>query len=130
MDNKIFDVPDVVPQRLISCLETIDYFLQQPYPVVASTVLAEKQKSANNDNKVDHIIQNVANILGIENISVNMNDSFDKLGIDSLSYMEIRQILERECGILLSFREMYVVTLRKLLDLLETSDVSRNTSTS
>ncbi|XP_025264308.1 fatty acid synthase-like [Camponotus floridanus] len=120
----------VLPQRVSSCLETIDVFLQQPYPVVSSTVIAEKRKSVNNDDSIDHVVHVIANILGIENISVNINDSFDKFGIDSLSYMEIRQILEREYGILLSLREMYVLTLSKLLDLLAKNDVSHNPSTS
>ncbi|XP_025269658.1 fatty acid synthase-like [Camponotus floridanus] len=120
----------VLPQRVSSCLETIDVFLQQPYPIVSSTVIAEKHKSVNNDDSIDHVVHVIANILGIENISVNINDSFDKFGIDSLSYMEIRQILEREYGILLSLREMYVLTLSKLLDLLAKNDVSHNPSTS
>lgn len=108
----------ILPQNVSSCLETIDSFLQQPFPVVSSTALAEKQKAASNNNKVDYIIQNIADIIGIKNISINMADSFDKYGIDSLSYMEIRQILEREYGILLSFREIYVLTVGKLLDLI------------
>ncbi|EFN60216.1 Fatty acid synthase [Camponotus floridanus] len=120
----------VLPQRVSSCLETIDVFLQQPYPIVSSTVIAEKRKSVNNDDSIDHVVHVIANILGIENISVNINDSFDKFGIDSLSYMEIKQILEREYGILLSLREMYVLTLSKLLDLLAKNDVSHNPSTS
>ncbi|XP_011264667.2 fatty acid synthase-like [Camponotus floridanus] len=120
----------ILPQRVSSCLETIDVFLQQSYPVVSSTVIAEKRKSVNNDDSIDHVVHVIANILGIENISVNINDSFDNLGIDSLSYMEIKQILEREYGILLSFREMYVLTLNKLLDLLAKSDVSHDISTS
>ncbi|XP_025265005.1 fatty acid synthase-like [Camponotus floridanus] len=129
MKNEIFDVRYLLPQRVTSCLETIDVFLQQPYPVLSSTVIAEKHKFANNDDKVD-IIQIVANILGIENISANINDSFDNLGIDSLSYTEIKQILEREYGILLSFREMYVLTLSKLLDVLAKNNVSHDSSTS
>jgi len=120
----------VLPQRVSSCLETIDVFLQQPYPVVSSTVIAEKHKSVNNDDRIDHVVHVIANILGIENISVNINDSFDKLGIDSLSYMEMKQILEREYSISLSFREMYVLTLSKLLDLLAKNDVSHDPSTS
>jgi len=128
--NDNFDIRYVLPQRVTSCLETIDIFLQQPYPVLSSTVIAEKHKSTNNDNKIDHVAQIVGNILGIENISENINESFDKLGIDSLSYMEIRQILEREYDFMLSFREMYVLTLGKLFDLLATSNVSHDPSTS
>ncbi|EFN67940.1 Fatty acid synthase [Camponotus floridanus] len=129
MMNENFDIRYVLPQRMTSCLETIDVFLQQPYPVLSSMVIAEKHKSTNNDDKIDHIVQIIGKLFGIENISVHINESFDKLGIDSLSYMEIRQILEREYDFILSFREMYVLTLGKLLDLLATDNVSDDSST-
>lgn len=114
---------------MTSCLATLDIFLREPYPVLATTVIAEKQKSANKGAKVD-FVQVVASILGIENVSsTNFNDSFDKLGIDSLGYTEIKQILEREYDIILSFREIHALTIGKLRDILTASDASRNSST-
>lgn len=55
-------VGGTLPQRMPSCLATIDNFLQQPDPVLASLVLAEKQKGKA-DGTVS-VIDAVANILG------------------------------------------------------------------
>ncbi|KMQ87022.1 fatty acid synthase [Lasius niger] len=130
MKNKNIDASDILPQAMSSCLATMDIFLQQPYPVLSSMVIAKKQKSANNGGKVD-IVQVVANILGIDNVqSKNLNDSLDYLGIDSLGYMEIKQILEKEYDIILSFREIRALTIGKLRDLVVANDVSRDSSTS
>jgi len=63
--NENFDIRYVLPQRMMSCLVTIDVFLQQQYPVLSSTVIVEKHKSTNNDNKIDHVAQIVGKILTI-----------------------------------------------------------------
>lgn len=54
-----------LPQRILSCLDTLDTFLQQPYPVMSSFVLAERRKKAKGDQsgKPD-LVQAVAHILG------------------------------------------------------------------
>ena len=130
MKNKSVDANDILPQRITSCLATMDIFLQQPFPVLSSTVIAEKHKSANKGDIVD-LDQVVANILGFENVhSMNLNDSFEKLGVDSLGYTEIKQILEREYNIVLSFQEILALTISKLRDLVMASDVSHDSSTS
>lgn len=129
MKNKNF-ASDILPQAISSCLATMNIFLQQPYPVLSSMVIAKEHKSANNGSKVD-FVQVIANILGIENVQLkNLNDSLDNLGIDSLGYMEIKQILEKEYDIILSFREIRALTIGKLRDLVETNEVSRDSSTS
>ena len=101
----------------------MDIFLQQSCPVLSSMVVAEKRKSVKNSERIQDLIQVVANILGIENIrSMNLNVSFDKLGIDSLGYTEIKQILEKEYDIVLSFREIRALTLGTLRDLFKTNE--------
>ncbi|KMQ86062.1 fatty acid synthase, partial [Lasius niger] len=83
MKNKSFDANDILPQHMTSCLATMDIFLQQPFPILSSMVIAEKHKFANKGDKFD-LDQVVANILGFENVhSMNLNDSFEKLGVDS-----------------------------------------------
>lgn len=129
MKNKNIRVSNILPQAVSSCLVTMDIFLQQPYPVLSSIVVAKKHKSANDGNKVD-FLQMFANILGIENIeSKNLNDSLDKLGIDSLGHTEIKQVLEQEFDIVLSFREIYALTIGQLRDLIVAKNVSRNSCT-
>ncbi|KAK9701631.1 Phosphopantetheine attachment site [Popillia japonica] len=101
------EVGGTLPQRMSSCLATMDIFLQQPAPVVASMVLAEKRKTTNS-NQVS-LIDAVANILGVDAVanilgvkdpaSVPAQASLADLGMDSLmgSEMgsEIKQTLER-----------------------------------
>lgn len=56
-------VGGTLPQRMPSCLATIDTFLQQLDPVLASLVLAEKRK-AGGDGTTVGVVDAVANILG------------------------------------------------------------------
>ncbi|XP_072747993.1 fatty acid synthase-like [Anoplolepis gracilipes] len=123
MKNKSLDI-NILPQRMTSCLATMDIFPQQRYPVLSSVVIAGKHKFVNDGNKVN-FDQVIANILDIENINlVNINSSFEKLGFDSLVYTKIRQILEREYNIILSFQEIGNLTINKLRDLIAASDCS------
>ena len=56
-------VGGTLPQRMPSCLTTLDTFLQQPHPVLASLVLAEKRKTTGDAGSVG-VMDAVANILG------------------------------------------------------------------
>lgn len=55
-----------LPQRIVSCLEVLDTFLQQPHAVLSSFVLAEKKAVAQGegDGKRD-LVKAVAHILGM-----------------------------------------------------------------
>ena len=54
-----------LPQRISSCLASLDTFLTQKHPVMSSFVLAEKKTKASGDqsDKPD-LVQSIANILG------------------------------------------------------------------
>ncbi|XP_011884015.1 PREDICTED: fatty acid synthase-like, partial [Vollenhovia emeryi] len=111
-----------VPQDMSSCLTTMDIFFQQPHPVLVSSVLAEKHKSASDDSSKSNFIATIANILGIKDInSINPNDSLADLGMDSLMGTEIKQTLERGYDILLSARDIRAITFAKLQELSSTS---------
>ena len=56
-------VGGTLPQRMPSCMTTIDNFLQQPDPVLSSIVLAEKHKSSGSSSQVS-IVDAIGNILG------------------------------------------------------------------
>lgn len=56
-------VGGTLPQRMPSCLSAMDTFLQQPNPVLASLVLAEKRKPGGDAGSVT-VVDAVANILG------------------------------------------------------------------
>lgn len=54
-----------LPQRIASCLEVLDLFLNQPHPVLSSFVLAEKKATAHNDSSGSQDpMEAVAHILG------------------------------------------------------------------
>ena len=55
-------VGGTLPQRITSCLESMDTFLSQSHPVVSSFVLAEKQTDTQSDSK--DCVSAVLHILG------------------------------------------------------------------
>lgn len=106
-----------IPQRMSSCLETMDLFLQQHHAVVASKVLAERQSHSDSSSNVN-LIESVANVLGIKNIkSIDKNQSLLELGMDSLMSTEIKQILERSFNHFVASREIRNLTFAKLMEL-------------
>lgn len=56
-------VGGTLPQRMSSCLATMDKFLQQPHAVLASMVVAEKRRSGGSGNQIS-LLEAVGNILG------------------------------------------------------------------
>lgn len=111
------EIGGTLPQRILSCLETMDAFLQQPHPILSSCVLADKRKGAENANKVS-VVETIANILGIKKLdSVNPNISLADLGMDSLMGTEIKQTLERNYDVVLSSQEIRTLTFDKLTQL-------------
>ncbi|CRK93737.1 CLUMA_CG007265, isoform A [Clunio marinus] len=98
-----------LPQRMTSCLQTMDLFMQQPHPVLASMVIAEKRK-ADSSSGVS-LISCVANILGLKDTkNINDSSSLADLGMDSLMGAEIKQTLERNFDMVLNAQEIRQLT--------------------
>ncbi|XP_012229663.2 fatty acid synthase [Linepithema humile] len=117
MGDNDTEVGGTLPQHIASCLATMDTFLQQPHPVLASAVLAEKYKSADGGNKAG-LVEAIANILGIKEVnSINPNNSLADLGMDSLMGTEIKQTLERNYEVVLSPQDIRNLTFGKLQEL-------------
>lgn len=115
-DNET-EVGGTLPQRMNSCLSTIDIFLQQPHPVLASLVLADRRKAGAGSSQIS-LPDAVANILGIKNTkNINGASSLADLGMDSLMGSEIKQTLERNYDIVLSAQEIRGLTFGKLIEL-------------
>jgi len=53
-------------QKVSSCLEVLDGFMKQPYPIVASMVVADKYVGSGG---YDNLTACVASILGMSNIT-------------------------------------------------------------
>ncbi|XP_039309730.1 fatty acid synthase-like [Solenopsis invicta] len=91
----------------------------QPHPVLASSVLAEKNKS-DDGNKTD-LVTTVVNVLGIKDVvSINLNITLSDLGMNSLIGTEIKQTLERNYDIVLSVQEIHALTITTLQKLSST----------
>jgi len=77
--------------------------------------LAEKDKHT--DDKSDNVVQRIANILRVKDINSIEDDSFMSLGMDSLGYIEVKNILEMKYDIRLSLKGIRSLTFAKLRNL-------------
>lgn len=123
------EIGGTLPQRIQSCLDTMDIFLQQPHPVLSSMVIADKRVEVG--LKVS-VVEAVANIMGIKALeSINPSVTLADLGMDSLMGTEIKQTLERNYDLILSALEIRTLTFRKLQQLdAPTSEEQVNTTDS
>ncbi|CAD7085952.1 unnamed protein product [Hermetia illucens] len=105
-----------LPQRMTSCLQTFDMFLQQPHAVLASMVVAEKRK-ADATGGVS-LVNSIANILGLRDMR-NVQDvaTLADLGMDSLMGAEIKQTLERNFDVVMTPQEIRQLTFGALKEL-------------
>ncbi|XP_069807612.1 fatty acid synthase isoform X2 [Dendropsophus ebraccatus] len=108
-----------LPQRISSCLEVLDQFLNQPHPVMSSFVLAEKTVSVKTKGAGQQdLVEAVAHILGVRDVtSLNPDTTLADLGLDSLMGVEVRQTLERDYDIVMAMREVRQLTINKLREL-------------
>ncbi|XP_076649208.1 fatty acid synthase-like [Halictus rubicundus] len=107
-------VRGTIPQRIGSCLETVDVFLQQPDPVLASMCVADQRKSQERTKKIS-IVQVIANILGIKKLeNINYSVTLADFGMDSLMATDIKETLQRSYDVVLSTQEIRNLTFEKL----------------
>ena len=71
MGNNDTVVGGTLPQRITSCLSSLDTFLNQEHPVCSSFVLAEKKTKVKTNQSKGDLVQAVAHVLG------NLNLIFD-----------------------------------------------------
>ncbi|GAB0091808.1 Fatty acid synthase [Sergentomyia squamirostris] len=106
-------VGGTLPQRMVSCLQTMDLFMQQPHPVLASMVVAEKRTVDSNSRM--SLVTCIANILGLKDLkNISNSATLADLGMDSLMGAEIKQTLERNYDMVLSAQEIRQLTFGKL----------------
>ncbi|KAM5135188.1 fatty acid synthase-like isoform 1-T1 [Mantella aurantiaca] len=119
MGNKDTVMRGTLPQRISACLEVLDQFLNQPYPVMSSFVLAEKTTSVKDKTSSQQdLVETVAHILGLRDMSsLNPDTTLADLGLDSLMGVEVRQTLERDYDIVMAMREVRKLTINKLREL-------------
>lgn len=115
-------VGGTLPQRMNSCFETMDYFLQQSNktPVVSSFVLAEKsQQHLAASSTHMSLLETIAKILGISDASTMSPEStLADLGLDSLGSVEIKQLLEQKYSMsLANAKEIQQLTVKRLKEI-------------
>ncbi|CAO1363317.1 unnamed protein product [Diamesa hyperborea] len=121
-------VGGTLPQRMASCLQTMDLFMQQPHAVLASMVVAEKRK-ADASGGVS-LVSCIANILGLKDTK-NISDSstLADLGMDSLMGAEIKQTLERNFDLVMSAQEIRGLTFGRIKNLESGTETASRPST-
>ncbi|KAK5642459.1 hypothetical protein RI129_008626 [Pyrocoelia pectoralis] len=111
MDNYSEDLFGLLPQRIKSCLNVMDKFLDQPHAILGSLVL---KKIVELDTHIG-VPEAVANILGIKHLNaVSPSATLSEVGMDSLMGSEIKQTLERNYDINLTVQEIRNLTFSKL----------------
>jgi fatty acid synthase, animal type len=110
--NLDMTIGGTLPQGIVSCLEVLDTLMLADETIVASMIVAEK----NIDNiSKGNIIDTIFNIMSIrDKKAISMETSLSRLGMDSLTGVEIQQVLERDYGTVLLLDEMRTITLSQL----------------
>nr|UTI67601.1 fatty acid synthase [Kerria lacca] len=110
--EKIFGLKE---QPIRSCLQVLDVFLNQPETIVTSYIMGDK----NTDYaKSESLVEAVATILGIEDLkSISMYSPLPELGMDSITGLEIKQMVEQQYNIFLSTKELISLTFSQLEDM-------------
>ena len=86
--------------------------MQQPHPVLASMVVAEKRKA---ESSGASLVSCVANILGLKDLkNIPEQASLADLGMDSLMGAEIKQTLERNYDVVMTAAEIRQLSFVKL----------------
>ncbi|XP_046416456.1 fatty acid synthase-like isoform X1 [Neodiprion fabricii] len=111
-EHKELVIGGTLQQRIISCLQVLDGFLQQNCPVVSSMVVADK---ATHCHGAGNIIETVLNIMGLKDLkNISMHTPLSELGMDSMTAVEIKQTLERDFDVTLTTSDIRVLNFHKL----------------
>lgn len=103
-----------LPQRMPSCMQVLDSFLQSSSLTTASSIVkADKRRSAIG-GKGD-LLRQVCHILGVKDPqSLDPNTTLGDLGLDSLMAVEIRQALERDYDMVMSAQEVRQLKIKDI----------------
>ncbi|XP_032662832.1 fatty acid synthase-like [Odontomachus brunneus] len=113
--NKELVIAGTLQQKISSCLQKLEVFLLQDYPVVASMVAAEKRTGLYG---VANVVETVQNIMGLNDLkTVAQHISLAELGMDSMMAVEIKQTLEREFDMFFTQQDVRNLTFSKLVEM-------------
>ncbi|XP_018572598.1 fatty acid synthase-like [Anoplophora glabripennis] len=114
-DDTEIEISGTLQQRISNCLQVLDVLLRQKdAAIVSSIVVAEKRGI----NSADNIVDAVINILGLnDSKSVSLHSTLAELGMDSITAVEIKQVLERDFEVFLTAKDIRTMTLAKLREM-------------
>ncbi|KAJ3659564.1 hypothetical protein Zmor_011248 [Zophobas morio] len=102
-------------QKLGSCLEAVDQFLQLNEPVFSSCVYGDP---ATEVNEVKSVTEAVANLFGIKDVEeIEDTKTLLELGMDSLLGFEIKHILNKEAGLDVTVNDIRNMTFETIKNL-------------
>ncbi|XP_046739630.1 fatty acid synthase-like [Diprion similis] len=91
---------DTLQQGIISCLQVLNGFLQQNCPVVSSMVVPDKVIHCHG---AGNIVNAILNIMGLKDLkAISLHRTLSKLGMDSVTAVEVEQTLECNFEVLLT----------------------------
>jgi len=110
----------ILLQRIASCLDVLDRFLQISSPVLSSIVKADNQ--SNGDKGEDEVLSQLCSHLGID--SRPDDSTLGDVGLDSMMAVEIQQRLERDYEISLALTDIKKITVGELKEFRDGNKVS------
>lgn len=103
-----------VPQRMPSCLNVLDSFLQSDSLTTVSSIVKADKRRTTGGGKGD-LLRQVCHILGVKDpSSLDPNTTLGDLGLDSLMAVEIRQALERDYDLVLTAQEVRQLKIKDI----------------
>ncbi|XP_022912997.2 fatty acid synthase-like [Onthophagus taurus] len=115
--NREVVIGGTLQQGISNCIERLENFLCHDATIISSMVVAEKHAGAN-------VQEVICNILGIKDIkTINLQSTLPELGMDSITGVEIKQIIERDFDISLTPQEIKTMTFTKLKELSEKREI-------
>ncbi|KAK3092037.1 hypothetical protein FSP39_024632 [Pinctada imbricata] len=110
-------VGGTIPQRMASCLVTMEQLLLQTQPVVSSFVPASKEtrRSTGEEGEKKSMLEAVLHVIGIKDVdSLSPESTLGDLGMDSLMSVEIKMILDSQYKLTLTDTEVRKLTVKKM----------------
>ncbi|KAK5640304.1 hypothetical protein RI129_011115 [Pyrocoelia pectoralis] len=109
--NTLETLRGAIKQKIASCLQVLDVFLNSDETIVSSTVMVNTSNN-NKSEKVD-LLEEIAKFMGLNLKHISLHSPLSQMGLDSITSVEIKQFLEQKFQILKSIREVRNTTLHQ-----------------
>ena len=111
------EIVGTIPQRMPSCLRTLDQLLQSDSASIITSFVRSETQISKKGLKSD-LMKRVAHILGLEDYKrIDLNTKLVKLGMDSLMAVEIKQTIERDFDVVLSAKYVRDLTIAMIQEI-------------